>query len=394
MPPKDLYLELVKSSEFLLGEVPNRENILWALRQTIAESDLRVYFMLPVNISASLPYARLEEKARKQGISSEDLQAILKRLYAEAFVAYQETPDGRTWSRCPLSLTAEQQVRLYKGTPRGKAYADYWLGLAEVSAVNLPTRTPYFRVLPVESTVKKTRIEVNHPIPDPRTVLPLDIISEMVRNLPLIAVSECYCRLSREMQGHVCDKPRETCFSFNDFGRTLINVGVARQVSVEETLTILQKCEEAGLVHNIDNYTGAIRTLCNCCGCCCPAMQTVRIGKKNVDAVSRYQVVFDPGLCAKDHACVDICPIGAIHARDDGLPVFDHELCFGCGLCVSHCPQGALQMIPREKAPQVLSSGKELTNRLMREAVVGMVVNTLTGKKPAKNTGATQEKKP
>ena len=28
-------------------------------------------------------------------------------------------------------------------------------------------------------------------------------------------------------------------------------------------------CEEAGLVHNINNYLGRSLVLCNCCSCCC-----------------------------------------------------------------------------------------------------------------------------
>lgn len=59
----------------------------------------------------------------------------------------------------------------------------------------LPTRTPYYRVLPVEQTLTgaspAVTIPLKIPIPDPREVLPIDIVSEMVKKEELIAVSDC-----------------------------------------------------------------------------------------------------------------------------------------------------------------------------------------------------------
>ncbi|MBW2121364.1 MAG: RnfABCDGE type electron transport complex subunit B [Deltaproteobacteria bacterium] len=46
--------------------------------------------------------------------------------------------------------------------------------------------------------------------------------------------------------------------------------------------------------------------------------------------------------------CERVCPFGAIHMDEDGLPVIDRETCTGCGVCVKNCPKGVLLLAPRE----------------------------------------------
>jgi Fe-S-cluster-containing hydrogenase component 2 len=375
---KDLYLELCKSSEMMLGRIVDRENILAALRQTISEDDLRFYFLLPGNYTY-LMLDKIISKARHIGATAIDTEAALERLYREAFVLRYNDGSGLKYMRAYLSMTAEQQVRMKKDTLLGKAYAEYWRDLAQKSARVLPTRTPYFRILPVETTLQKNKqmeIRVDVAVPDPREVLPLDIASEIVKSQILVGIAECYCRASRDFQGYHCLKPRETCFVFNDFASSLIDLGVARRLTNDEAIAILKDCEKHGLVHNVDNFQGQIRGMCNCCSDCCPGMEAAARGQKNIEAPSRFTVNFDQIKCTRDHACISACPIGAISKEDD-FPVFNGELCFGCGLCVSACPQTALHMKMRERIPYLPKSARELTNRMMVEAMTGVVIRSL-----------------
>ena len=381
MPKKDLYVELCKSSEFLIPH-KDRTTILAALRQTIAEDDLRVYFLL--SFGESLPLEKLYAKAARLKITPAEVDATLERLYKEFFVLRYHKPDGVHYERCPLTMIAEQQVRAKKGTEVGKLYSDYWIYLSENTVDVLPTRTPYFRVLPVEAAVgvgaNAVEIPLDVEVPDPREVVPLDIASEIVKNQRVIGVAECYCRAMRDFQGQHCEMPRETCFVFNEFAESLIDQGIARRLTLPEALEILRQAEAAGLVHNADNFQGQIRGLCNCCSCCCPGIQAASRGRKNIQATSRYVVHFELEKCLHDFACVPACPTGAI-TEVDGQPVFDLNLCFGCGHCVSVCSGGALSLQIRPKAPTVPKTSKELQSRLMREAVLGLVVNKITGRK-------------
>lgn len=381
MPKKDLYVELCKSSEFLIPK-QDRSTILAALRQTIAEEDLRIYFLL--SFGESLPLEKLYAKAARLKISPAEVDAALERLYKEFFVLRYNKPDGVHYERCPLTMLAEQQVRAKKGTEVGKLYADYWIYLSQNTVDVLPTRTPYFRVMPVEAAIgagdNAVEVPVGASVPDPREVVPLDIASEVVKNQRVIGVAECYCRAMQEFQGKHCEKPHETCFVFNEFAESLIDQGIARRLELPEALAILREAEKAGLVHNVDNFQGQIRGLCNCCSCCCPGIQAASRGRKNIQATSRYMVAYDAQKCMHDFACVSACPVGTISEKDGEL-MFDLNLCLGCGHCVSVCPGGALSMQVRPKAPSVPKTSKELQSRLMREAVIGLVVNKLTGRK-------------
>ncbi len=140
MPAKDLYVELCKSSELLLPK-QDRSTILQALRQTIPEPDLRIYFLL--SFGESLPLAKLYTRAARLKMTPAEVDEALQRLYREFFVMRYEKPDGIHYERCPLTMTAEQQVRAKKGSSLGKLYADYWIKLTVDTVKVLPTRTPY-----------------------------------------------------------------------------------------------------------------------------------------------------------------------------------------------------------------------------------------------------------
>ncbi|MDA8216676.1 MAG: 4Fe-4S binding protein [Dehalococcoidales bacterium] len=55
------------------------------------------------------------------------------------------------------------------------------------------------------------------------------------------------------------------------------------------------------------------------------------------------------GLCTKDAACVDACPVDAIHPRTDEAEFdtveqlfIDPDACIDCGACQSACPSEAI----------------------------------------------------
>jgi ferredoxin len=277
---------------------------------------------------------------------------------------------------------AEQQVRMRKGTPLGEVYAQYWDDLSTISIDRLPTRTPYYRVMAVEETVtgegQRRRIPVGEDIADTRATLPIDIISEMVRKEPLIAVAECYCRLSQDMLGHPCSYPRETCFTFNELAQPLIEIGLARRIEADEAVAILRKAEKAGLIHNVDNCEGHLKSMCNCCPCCCPAVKAYQRGITNVGAPSRFRSELDPARCTLCEACLPVCHMHAIRL-DDGALRLDSERCIGCGHCASACPEEAIRMTLREKPPRPEPTNDALWSKIRREAVVGMVTSRLFG---------------
>ncbi len=363
------------------GEVTNREKLIWAIEHTLKEDDLKLFFLLPM--TGSLTPAQLQKKASRAGFSEENFKESLTRLHEEGFIiSHDLTKKGRVYERVFVSFTLEQQVRRKRGTELGAAYGEFWESLAALSA-NMPSHTPYFRVLAVESTLpttpRKERIAIGTRISSEAQVLPIDIISEMVSREPLIGVSECYCRLARDNRddGH-CEYPRETCFTFNELAQTLIETNLARKIDAVEAVRILRGAEQAGLVHNLDNAQGHLKALCNCCPCCCPAIKSFKAGVRNVNGASRFLPYWQADVCTNCGECVEICPVDAIQAGEDA-PVFLHELCLGCGLCASHCPSDAVEMFMRQDLPSIPKTNEDLWTKIRNEAIVTMVKQKVSG---------------
>jgi len=362
------------------GGAPRRDRLEWAINQTLVEDDLILFFLLPQ--FGSYTTEQFHRKALRKGFSEEKFKECLAHLHQEGFIIRYDKPrKGRVYERAFVSFTLEQQVRRRKGTESGAAYGEFWEALAGATE-KMPSKTPYFRVVPVESTLvdasHRVTIAVGQKIADPRQVLPFDVISEIMKKEPLIGVSECYCRLARENRGDgTCKFPKETCFTFNELAQTLIETGLARKVDADEAIQLLRIAEEHGLIHNADNCQEHLKALCNCCPCCCPAVKSYKSGQRNIDSPSRYVADWNREKCIHCGACVDICPIEAVSGGENS-PVFHRDVCFGCGLCASHCTSSAINMVLRHELPKVPQTNAQLWSTFRNEAVVAMVKNKVS----------------
>ena len=92
-----------------------------------------------------------------------------------------------------------------------------------------------------------------------------------------------------------------------------------------------------------DAMLGRFYAICNCCSCCCGALNAHRNGTPML-ASSGYVAVVDEDLCAGCGECAEVCQFAAISV-DDGFACIDVAACMGCGVCVAHCSQAALSLL-------------------------------------------------
>jgi ferredoxin len=186
----------------------------------------------------------------------------------------------------------------------------------------------------------------------------------VLRHPDHIAVLECPCRASR---AEPC-LPLDVCLIVGEPFAGFIREhqpARSRWISSDEAVAILTAEHERGHVHHAffkDAMLGRFYAICNCCSCCCGAMQAQRSGVPMLTA-SGYVSVQDAALCIGCGTCAEHCQFDAISVAD-GRSWIDAAACMGCGVCVDKCEHGALSLLADE------SKGIPLEiNDLMRSAL-------------------------
>ena len=198
--------------------------------------------------------------------------------------------------------------------------------------------SPFLRVIPLTRSIKADL-----------GIQPYEEARQLVRNQEVISVTDCICRVKARLLGHPCEKPIETCFAFGAGAQFYIENGWGRRVSVEEALSILDTCEEAGLVLSPSNSKQPV-AMCACCSCCCDLLKSLkRFKRPAIVARSAFFSYVDSSLCEACETCVERCPMEAVQLQNSSAHV-DIDRCIGCGVCVSTCPTGAMSLKRRENA--------------------------------------------
>ena len=140
-------------------------------------------------------------------------------------------------------------------------------------------------------------------------ILDWERATEVVRTAKSVAVSLCPCRTDAGLRDEGCDAPRRTCLTFGSAADNLTRHGIAEPITNEQALEILTEAKAAGLAQTGDNVRNSVSYMCNCCGCCCGMMRSIR----------RYDI-YD-GIVPSNF-----------------VATVDHELCRGCTLVCQGMP--------------------------------------------------------
>ena len=195
-------------------------------------------------------------------------------------------------------------------------------------------------------------IPVEKEIPSMQQALPYEQVSNIIENSQSFAVFDCICKKEKRLLDDGCDKPLEICTAYAPVPGVFDHSDLYRAMSKDEAYAVLNKAEEAGLVHLTWNVERGHFYICNCCGCCCGVLRSINELGINASAAinSYYYAQIDADTCTACGTCKDErCQVNAIEEGDDSYRV-TREKCIGCGLCVTTCPSEAMQLV--RKQPQ------------------------------------------
>jgi len=221
-------------------------------------------------------------------------------------------------------------------------------------------------------------IPVDQTIEDPRRILPYEDVVRFVDAQDYRTVSLCPCRQRKNLDPDSpnCDHPVEVCLHFGKLGHYIVDNGLGREITKEETGEILKKAADSGLVHAISNWQEGGDTICNCCRCCCLFFEAYHVLKhhKSHDA-SNYRVRVNAATCKACELCVGRCPMDAIkletspqaNNKKGEVAVADPARCLGCGVCVHKCPTQSLTLEPREAVCDPPKDVREWMKRFMAD---------------------------
>ena len=233
--------------------------------------------------------------------------------------------------------------------------------LSELFYQYITIEEDFAKALFTEGNTQLGRTFIHEPIlSEDNTLYVLDYerATNIIETASHMGVSMCYCRHKKEHLKKNCDAPMDICMTFNNTADSLIRHGHARKVDRSEGMDLLQMAYDNNLVQFGENVQKRVSFICNCCGCCCEAMNTARrFALMNPVHTTNFIPQIDSQDCNGCGKCVNVCPVEAmtlVSANNPSKPKMkqarlNEDICLGCGLCAKSCDKNYITLKPRPK---------------------------------------------
>jgi Fe-S-cluster-containing hydrogenase component 2 len=364
MTQKDVYERLAEHLSRLGMGYPFREELVVILKENFSPQEAEVALAIPAN-PVPLEPVEVDDILKGIDLPRAELVEILENLSGRGLLFSGRTDKGDKGFALQQVGFGFPQTFFWRNedTPHARKMAGmtakYFNRAVTREAFSGPA-TKAYRYIPVGRTIPTTK----------QAIFPSEMMETVIEKADVIAVAHCPCRVAYRLAGKGCEHPTEVCMKYNDMARYVIDKGFAREISKQEALELIRKSEEAGLVHFVDNAEGEIQHNCNCCGCACWNVGSIRRRKIPRDALMATYFMRDTNrdACTGCGACAEICPVEALRLEGD-FPVVDEAWCIGCGVCATVCPADAVVIKVREdrKGTAPASDFRQLHKRIRKE---------------------------
>ena len=201
------------------------------------------------------------------------------------------------------------------------------------------------KVVPLEEACELVSIEQEVSLKDLEQIIPYDRARDIImKNPDHIVVLDCPCRASRP---EPC-LPLDVCLIIGEPFAGFVaehHPRRSRWITRDEAVEILRAEHGRGHVHHAffkDAMLGRFYAICNCCSCCCGAMQSWENGVPML-ASSGYVSRIQSEDCIGCGTCAEFCQFKALKPENGHMTVEENR-CMGCGVCVSKCANGAIKL--------------------------------------------------
>lgn len=363
---QNVYMRLAGHLENLIMGYPYSDALIDLLREMFTPEEAEVVLAIPNDLQP-LEVTDAKTITARSKLPQDKVAKMLSSL-AERHLLYSAPID--------TGITGYALLQVGYGMPQ----TFFWAGKQDERArrmaksvrsyFNVPITGKIYGGVPTKAfKYSPSELAVDVPM---QGVVPHESIGPIVEAAEKIAVTHCPCRVAARLLGRTdCTHSLEVCIKYDELAEFVISKGLARQISKDEALGILENSEKEGLVHMVDNAQGEIKHTCNCCGHYCWNVGIIRRRKIPRDKLMAVYFIrqTDSNECIGCGACVEICPVDAVNIVDD-LAEVDLDWCIGCGVCAVVCPATAITIKRRFEATGP-KSFKDLHRQIKQERQSG-----------------------
>ena len=403
---RDAYRNLEDRINWFTQGAPASETLTKILQVLFTEKEAKWVARLPIR-----PFS-LKKAAQLWGTSEAKAEKLLDRLCEKGLLVDSYDRGVRKFV-LPPPMIGFFEFSLMR--TRGDIDQKY---LSELFYQYINVEEDFIKDLFLGMDTKLGRVFVNESVlmtEKTNHILDYERATHIIEEADFIGVGTCFCRHKNYHLGIPCklNAPMETCLTFGNVARSLAeHGGYTRPIDKAEAKEILEMSYSYNLVQMGENVREHPAFMCNCCGCCCEALEAVRrFSPMQPIATTNYIPKINYDDCVSCGKCEKVCPILAISMQEEVVkgdgsfdnlhdschvikgndssdtlhakcqknrplditsaqqkrrPVIDESICLGCGVCARNCPKKAITL---QRRPIEVITPVNSTHRFVLQAI-------------------------